>query len=73
MMVVIGGTEEQVDSSPFFCSTSQYHQVLLTSYCLPYFRLLNMPNHHTFTLKMATAVFAETDNFQNLSWLNPKS
>jgi hypothetical protein len=32
-----------------------------------------MPNQHMFTLKMATAMFAETDNFQRLTQLIPKS
>jgi hypothetical protein len=44
------------------------------SYSLPHVRLLNTPNHYTFTLKMATAMFAETlDNFQYSTRLNPES
>jgi hypothetical protein len=61
-----------LDSSPLFRSTNQHH-FLLAAYCLPYIRLRNTPNHHTFTLTMATAVFAETlDNFQNSTPLNPE-
>jgi hypothetical protein len=37
-------------------------------------RLPKMPNHYTFTLKMATAVFAEMfDNSRHLTWLIPES
>jgi hypothetical protein len=36
--------------------------------------LPKMPSQHIFTLKMATAVFAETlDTFQRLVWLIPES
>jgi hypothetical protein len=45
----------------------------LTTYCLPYMKLSKMPNKYIFTLKMATAMFAETlSNFQNLLQLIPK-
>jgi hypothetical protein len=54
------------ESSPFFCSTIQHHHTLLATYCLPYIGLPKSPNHYTFTLKMATAMLAETlDNTQH--------
>jgi hypothetical protein len=38
------------------------------------FRSTKTINHYIFTLKMATAIFAETlDNFQNLMRLIPES
>jgi hypothetical protein len=61
-------------SSPLFRSTIQHHQIQLATYCLPYIRLPKMPNHYILTLKMATAIFAETlDNFQHWTLLIPKS
>jgi hypothetical protein len=55
-----------MDSSLLFHSTNQHHEIQLTTYCLPYIRLPGMRNHYTFTLKMATARFAETsDNSQH--------
>jgi L-2-hydroxyglutarate oxidase LhgO len=77
-MVLIGGTEKHailpLDSSLLFHSTNQHHQIQLATYCLPYIRLPKMSNHYTFTLKMATLMFAETfDNSQHLKQLNPKN
>jgi hypothetical protein len=40
---------------------------------VPYIRLLKMPSHYIFTLKMATAVFSKMDNFQHSTWLIPES
>jgi hypothetical protein len=61
-------------SSQLFRSTNQHRHILLATYCLPYFRLPKTPNHHTFTLKMATAILAETlDNSQHSMRLNPES
>jgi hypothetical protein len=49
---------------PLFRSTSQHHQIQLATYCLPHIRLLKTLNHYIFTLRMATAMSAETtDNF----------
>jgi hypothetical protein len=63
-----------LDSSPLFCSTNQNHQIQLTTYCLPYIRLPKSPNHYTFTLKTATAMFAEMlDMSEHFTWLIPKN
>jgi hypothetical protein len=63
-----------LDSSLLFCSTSRHHRILLTTYCLPFIGLRNIPNHHTFTLKMAAAMFAKSlDNSQHSLWLDPLS
>jgi hypothetical protein len=44
-----------------------------STYYLPHIRLPKRPNHYTFTLKMATAMFAETlDNFQHSTRLIPE-
>jgi hypothetical protein len=45
-----------------------------STYCLPKIRLWKMLDHHTFTLKMATALFIETlNNSQHLTWSSPKA
>jgi hypothetical protein len=63
-----------VNSSPLFCSTNQHYQIQPTTYCLPYIRHPKMPNHYTFTLKMATAMFAETlDDSRHLTQLIPET
>jgi hypothetical protein len=63
-----------LDSNPLFCSTNQHHQTQHATYCLPYIRLPKMPNHYSFTMKMATAVFAKMlDNSQHLMQLTPES
>jgi hypothetical protein len=63
-MVLIGGAEER----------AQRHQIQLSTYFLPYIRLPKTPSHHKFTLKMATAMFAETlDTFQHSTRLFPES
>jgi hypothetical protein len=49
-----------LDSSPLFRSTNQHHQIQHFTCCLPYVRLPKTPNLYIFTLKMATAMFAET-------------
>jgi hypothetical protein len=46
------------------------HQIQLTTYCLTYIRRPKI----SITLKVATAIFAETlDNFQHLTGLIPDS
>jgi hypothetical protein len=40
---------------------------------LPYIKLPKMPNHCIFTLKLATAMFAEMDNFQYSTQFIPES
>jgi hypothetical protein len=64
-----------LDSSPLFCFTNQHHQIELSTYCLPYLRKsAKTSSHYIFTLKMATAVFAEMiDNFQHSTQFIPKS
>jgi hypothetical protein len=63
------------DSNPIFrpddgSSKRFWHYLIqLSFYCVP-----KTPNHSRFTLKMATAMFAETlDNFQHSMRLIPKS
>jgi hypothetical protein len=57
-----------VNSSQRFRSTNQYHQIQHATHCLSY---LKIPE---FTLKMATAMFAEKlDNTQHWTLLKPKS
>jgi hypothetical protein len=52
---------------------NQHNQIQLATYCLPYIRLPNTPNHHIFTLKMATLMFTVTlDNFQHSTRPIPK-
>jgi hypothetical protein len=64
----------QLDSSPLVRSAKQIHYIPLTVYCLTYMRLPKMHSQHIFTLKMATAMFAETvDNFKLSMWLIPES
>jgi hypothetical protein len=63
-----------LDSITLFRSTNQHNQIQLLAYCLPYIRLPKTPNHYRFTLKMATAMSAETmDNFQHSTQLIPES
>jgi hypothetical protein len=51
-----------------------HHQIQLATYCLPYIRFPKTPNHYTFTLKVATEMFAKTlDRSQHSTRLIPKS
>jgi hypothetical protein len=60
-----------LDSNPLFRSTNQYHQIELSAHCQSY---IETPNHYILTLKMATAMFAETlDNFQRSTLLISES
>jgi hypothetical protein len=55
-----------LDSNPLFRFTNQHHLIQFSINYLPYIRLPERPNHYIFTLKMATAMFAEMlDNFQH--------
>jgi hypothetical protein len=47
--------------------------IQLSTYCLTYINLPKTPIHYILILKMATAMFAEMDNFQRLAWLIPES
>jgi hypothetical protein len=50
-----------------FRATNQHHQIQFATYCLLYFNLPKTLNHYILTLKMATAMFAETlDSFQHI-------
>jgi hypothetical protein len=60
----------QLESSLLLRSANQIQHILLIAYFLPYIRLSKVSNQYMFTLKMATAIFAEMlDNFQHLMWL----
>jgi hypothetical protein len=68
------GIEKNFSLRLHSCFTNQHPQIQLTSYCLPNIRLPKMPIHYIFTLKMVTAMFAETlVNSQHLTQLIPKS
>jgi hypothetical protein len=55
-------------------STNQHHQTLLATHCLVYTQLPKLSNLHTLTLKMATAISAETlDNYENSTRLVPEN
>jgi hypothetical protein len=56
------------------CFANQICYILHAVCCLPYIRLPKIPEEHTFTLKTATAMFAEmSNNFQHLTWLIPEN
>jgi hypothetical protein len=64
----------QLDSRPLSHSANQIHHIPLATYCLPHTKFPKMPNQHIFTLKMATAMFAEIlGNFQHLMQLISES
>jgi hypothetical protein len=63
----------QLDSSPLFPSTNQHRQIQLATYCLPYIKLPKTPNQYILTLKMVTAMFAETDKFHSSTRLSSES
>jgi hypothetical protein len=53
-------------------SSNQNHQIYLATHCLPYIGFQNSP-HYIPTLKMATAMFAETlVNIKHSTWLSPE-
>jgi hypothetical protein len=53
---------------------NQHHQIQLVTYCLLYIRLPKTPSRYTFTLKMVTAMFAETlDSSLYSTWLITES
>jgi hypothetical protein len=61
-----------LDNSSIIRSTNQRYQIQLATYCLTYIRLPNMPNHHIFTLKIATAMSAETLQFSTFVAAYPR-
>jgi hypothetical protein len=64
----------ELHSSPFFHSTNQHCKIQLATCSLPYLRLPKTPKHYMFTLKMVTAILAETlDNFQHSTRLSCKN
>jgi hypothetical protein len=62
----------QLNISPLFCSTSQLHHIQ-SPHPLPFISLSKVTSQTYFCLKMATAVFTETESCQHSMWLTPKS